>query len=284
MGTGVGVSLSGSLNTNSGALAALASLRRIDSELSVFNKQLQTGYRVADAFDDASTFSVAQGIRGDLQAYGAVQSSLASGVGLASVTQAALTSVSNASNDLYTKTVQLADGSISANQRTLYAADYAALQTQISNFLTQANYGGANLLSNNSVSKTFLADVTSSNLSLSSQSGVSAAFTTFNAASVSSASSSTAALATITSFQNTVATSLAANASESNQLTQQSNFNNAVVDAQLTALGTLVDADIGKAAARVQALQVSRQLAITSLSIANEQPRQLLGLFPTSTR
>lgn len=280
----MGVSLSGSVNTNTGALAALASLRRIDSQLSVFNKQIQTGYRVADALDDASTFSVAQGIRGDVQAYTAVQSSLASGVGLASVTQAALTSVSDASNSLYAKTVQLADSGISANQRTLYAIDYTALQTQIANFLTQANFGGANLLSNGSVSKTFLADVSSSNLSLSTQSGVSAAYTSFNAVSVSSASSSTAALATITSFQGTVAASLAANASESRQLTLQSNFNTAIVDAQTTALGALVDADIGKASAQVQALQVSRQLAITSLSIANELPRQLLGLFPTSTR
>lgn len=279
----MGVSLSGSINTNTGALAALASLRRIDSQLNVFNKQLQTGYRVADALDDASTFAVAQGIRGDVQAFTAVQSSLASGVGLANVTQAALTGISNASNDLYTKTVELS-GSITANQRTLYAADFAAIQTQISNFLTQANFGGANLLSTGSVSKTFLADVSSSNLSLSSQSGVSAAFTAFTAVSVSSASSSTAALATITGFQGTVASSLAANAAESRTLTLQSNFNNSVVDAQTAALGVLVDADIGKAAAAVQALQVSRQLAITSLSIANELPRQLLGLFPTSTR
>jgi flagellin len=280
----MGVSLSGSINTNSGALAALASLRRIDSQLSIYNKQLQTGYRVADALDDASTFAVAQGIRGEVQAFTAVQSSLASGVGLASVTQAALTGVSNASNDLYAKTVELSSGSISANQRTQYAIDYTAIQTQISNFLTQANFGGANLLSAGSVSKTFLADVSSSNLSLSTQSGVSAAYTVFNATSVASASSSTAALATITGFQSAVATALAANAAESRQLTLQSNFNNSVVDAQTTALGVLVDADIGKAAARVQALQVSRQLAIQSLSIANEQPRQLLGLFPTSTR
>jgi flagellin len=280
----MGVSLAGSVNTNSGALAALASLRRIDSQLSVFNKQLQTGYRVADALDDASTFAVAQGIRGDVQAYTAVQSSLASGVGLGSVTQAALTSVSDASNSLYAKTVQLADSGISDNQRTLYAIDYTALQTQISNFLTQANFGGANLLSTGSVSKTFLADVSSSNLSLSTQSTVSAAYTSFNAVSVSSASASTAALTTITSFQGSVATSLAANASESRQLTLQSSFNTSIVDAQTIALGALVDADIGKASARVQALQVSRQLAITSLSIANEQPRQLLGLFPTSTR
>jgi flagellin len=52
-----------------------------------------------------------------------------------------------------------------------------------------------------------------------------------------------------------------------------------VVDATITGLGAVVDADIGKAAAQVQALQVRRQLGIQSLSIANQQPAVLLGLF-----
>ena len=73
-------SLSNSVNTNLGSMTALASLRRINADLLVANKQLQTGYRVADAADDASTFSVAQGLRGDLQAFSAVQNSLANGV------------------------------------------------------------------------------------------------------------------------------------------------------------------------------------------------------------
>jgi hypothetical protein len=44
-------------------------------------------------------------------------------------------------------------------------------------------------------------------------------------------------------------------------------------------LGAIVDADIGKSAAAVQALQVRQQLGIQSLSIANQQPSVLLGLF-----
>ena len=61
--------MSNSINTNVGAMVALASLRTTQSALNVASKQVQTGYRVADAADDASTFSVAQGIRGNLQAY-----------------------------------------------------------------------------------------------------------------------------------------------------------------------------------------------------------------------
>jgi len=76
-----------------------------------------------------------------------------------------------------------------------------------------------------------------------------------------------------------VASSLGANAADTRSMTLQSNFVNSVVDATTTGLGAIVDADIGKASASVQALQVRQQLGIQSLSIANQQPSVLLGLF-----
>jgi len=271
--------MSNSINTNVGAMVALASLRTTQTALSVASKQVQTGYRVSDAADDASTFSVAQGIRGNLQAYQAVQGSLANGVGLGSVTQAALTNISNLIGNLQAKITQLADGSISANQRTIYTADFNAMTSQISNFISQANYNGTNLLSAASAAKTFLADTNAVTLTMTSQSSVNAAFTTFAVSSVASASQAPLALTSLNTFQQAVATSLGANAAETRTLTLQSNFVNAIVDATTTGLGAIVDADIGKASASVQALQVRQQLGIQSLSIANQQPSVLLGLF-----
>ncbi|MFN8704762.1 MAG: flagellin [Rhodospirillales bacterium] len=273
--------MSNSINTNVGAYTALAALRVTQVGLNVASKQVQTGYRVADAQDDASTFSVAQGIRGNLQAYGAIQASLANGVGIGSVTQAALTNVSNLIGNLQAKITQLADGSISQNQRDIYTADFNALTSQVANFISQANYNGTNLLSAGSTAKTFLADTNATVLTLSAQSTVDAAFNTFAATAniVATASDAAAGLSSLSTFQQAVATSLGANASETRSLTLQSGFVNAIVDATTTGLGAIVDADIGKAAASVQALQVRQQLGIQSLSIANQQPSVLLGLF-----
>jgi len=44
-------------------------------------------------------------------------------------------------------------------------------------------------------------------------------------------------------------------------------------------VGRLVDADIAKESARLQALQVRQQLTIYALGIANSQPSMLLQLF-----
>jgi flagellin len=271
--------MTNSVNTNVGALLALSSLRSTQSALSIASKQVQTGYRVADAQDDASTFSVAQGIRGNLQAFSAVQGSLANGVGLGTVTQAALTNISDLVGNLQAKITQLADGSIGNSQRTIYAADFSAMTNQISNFITQASYNGVNLLSNGSAAKTFLADTSASTLTMTSQSSVFTAFTTFAQTSVSSVTAATASLASLTTFANSVAASLGANAADTRTLKLQSDFVNSVVDATTTGLGAIVDADIGKASASVQALQTRQQLGIQSLSIANQQPSVLLGLF-----
>jgi flagellin len=44
-------------------------------------------------------------------------------------------------------------------------------------------------------------------------------------------------------------------------------------------IGSLVDADMEEASARLQALQVQQQLSTQALSIANQQPQSLLSLF-----
>jgi flagellin len=274
--------MTNSVNTNVGAYTALASLRVTQIALDVASKQVQTGYRVADASDDASTFSVAQGIRANLQAYTAIQGSLASGVGLGSVTQAALTNISDLIGNLQAKITQLSDGSISDNQRTIYTADFNALTSQVSNFISQANYNGVNLISTGSTSKTFLADTNATVLTISTQAAVGTAFTTFAggaAAAVATATGAAGYLTNLSTFQQAVATSLGANASETRSLALQSNFINSIVDATTTGLGAIVDADIGRASAVVQAQQVRQQLGIQSLSIANQQPTVLLGLF-----
>ncbi|MCK5574949.1 MAG: flagellin, partial [Sphingomonadales bacterium] len=44
-------------------------------------------------------------------------------------------------------------------------------------------------------------------------------------------------------------------------------------------IGNLVDADLAKESANLQALQVKQQLGIQALSIANQSPQSILSLF-----
>jgi len=59
----------------------------------------------------------------------------------------------------------------------------------------------------------------------------------------------------------------------------QSNFVSNMTDALKSGIGSMVDADMEEASARLQALQVQQQLATQSLSIANQAPQSILSLF-----
>ena len=59
----------------------------------------------------------------------------------------------------------------------------------------------------------------------------------------------------------------------------QSNFVSSLSNALKSGIGSMVDADMEETSARLQALQVQQQLATQSLSIANQQPQNILALF-----
>ena len=59
----------------------------------------------------------------------------------------------------------------------------------------------------------------------------------------------------------------------------QNTFVQKLSDSLKAGIGSLVDADMEEASARLQALQVQQQLGIQSLSIANQAPQSILSLF-----
>ncbi len=59
----------------------------------------------------------------------------------------------------------------------------------------------------------------------------------------------------------------------------QQGFVGSLTDSLKAGIGSMVDADMEEASARLQALQVQQQLATQSLSIANQAPQNILSLF-----
>lgn len=63
------------------------------------------------------------------------------------------------------------------------------------------------------------------------------------------------------------------------RIATQADFVGGLTSALKSGIGTLVDADMEEASAKLQALQVQQQLGIQALSIANQAPQSLLSLF-----
>ncbi len=96
---------------------------------------------------------------------------------------------------------------------------------------------------------------------------------------VSTAIGATNALATIETLIDTSIDAAAALGSSEKRIATQGDFISGLTDSLVTGIGTMVDADMEAASARLQALQVQQQLGVQSLSIANQGPQALLSLF-----
>ncbi|MCX7890191.1 MAG: flagellin [Rhodobacteraceae bacterium] len=96
---------------------------------------------------------------------------------------------------------------------------------------------------------------------------------------VSTASGAAAALGNIETLIQTSIDAAAEFGSAQSRIDIQNTFVSKLSDALRTGIGSLVDADMEEASARLQALQVQQQLGIQSLSIANQAPQNILALF-----
>lgn len=88
-----------------------------------------------------------------------------------------------------------------------------------------------------------------------------------------------AALANIETYIDTAIGSASSFGSAQGRIETQADFITALSDSLKSGIGSLVDANMEEASARLQALQVQQQLGVQSLSIANQAPQSLLSLF-----
>jgi flagellin len=88
-----------------------------------------------------------------------------------------------------------------------------------------------------------------------------------------------AALSNIETLINNSIDGAAAFGSAQGRIETQSSFISKLTDSLKAGIGTLVDANMEEASARLQALQVQQQLGIQALSIANQSPQSILSLF-----
>lgn len=96
---------------------------------------------------------------------------------------------------------------------------------------------------------------------------------------VSTASGATAALGNIETLIQTSIDAATEFGSVQSRIDIQNTFVGKLSDSIKTGIGSLVDANMEEASARLQALQVQQQLGVQSLSIANQAPQSILSLF-----
>ena len=274
-----------SVHTNRGALTALQQLNSTNSRMGEVQSRINSGFKVNGAKDNASTWAVAQGQRADTASLAAVKTSLDRATSIADVALTAGETVSDLLGEVKAKVTAASDPSISATSRAAINNDFRALLRQIQQTLQTAEFDGANILGSqtpisflaNAEANRFIT-LTPRNLGF----GAGGAITFSAGTSVATYTTATAAaslLARVTTSIDNVNARLAQIGSEAKQIEAHNVFVTKLTDALEIGIGNLVDADLAKESARLQALQVQQQLGAQALSIANQAPQVILSLF-----
>ena len=268
-----------SINTNTGATIALESLDTTNSQLNAVQKQISTGYKVADATDDGAAYAVAQSVRGSVGALSAVNDQLGNVSGLVTTTNSALNDVSNQVNKLQADLTSYADAP-TAGEASQYQAQYKSDFTQLKEYLNSASYNGQSLIGSSAKSLTVVQDEQGSTYGISSFTGTSFV-SSLSSLSTATTTAARTALAAGGSFANqltTIANTLNSFGATANYLTNQISYNSDKIDSLNTGLGSLVDADLAQESAQLQSLQIKQQLSEQAITIANSTPSGLVSV------
>ena len=304
-----------SIMTNVSAMTALQSLSATNKQMEQTQSHISTGFRVAEASDNAAYWSIATTMRSDNKANSVVQDALGLGAGKVDTAYTAMNSAIGVIDDIKAK-VLLAKTS-SPEDRTKIQSEISSLQAQLIDNIGGANYAGSNLLQTDSGSTdttlhiissynrdstgavvTGSIDVDYKNIRLidgsaTAHEGILDATGTASGKSllnldVTSLTAVTGS-ATDAKFDNLltdvekVLATMTAAASElgaaKSRIDMQKDFVSKLMDSIDSGVGQLVDADMNKESTRLQALQVQQQLGIQSLSIANANSQAILSLF-----
>jgi flagellin len=270
------------VNTNEAALTALQNLNTTSAKLNEVQNRISTGMAINTARDNAAVWAIAQGQRADIGSLGAVKSSLDRATSIADVASTAGQSISDLLVQMKANVVAAMDPSIDTASRTTLDSAFKSQLRQVTQIIQNATFDGANMLNGSVGQIKFIANadatgfITLSSQNLSLGGGIISVPST---ASLSTITLATAVLAQISASIIGTNQALGNLGSQSKEISNHNIFVQQLADQLTAGVGNLVDADLAKESARLQALQVQQQLGTQALSIANQAPQIILSLF-----
>ena len=134
-----------SIMTNASAMAALQTLRTIDSNLEETQNKISSGYRVQTASDNAAYWSIATTMRSDNKALSTVSDALGLGAAKTDTAYTALDSSISVIEEIKAKLVAAREPGV---DKTKINSELAELKQQLSSISQSASFSGENWLYN----------------------------------------------------------------------------------------------------------------------------------------
>jgi flagellin len=288
-----------SVNTNQGAMVALQTLNRTNDQMAKTQNAIATGLKVSSAKDNGALFAIANKMRSDVGAYDRVRESADRATAILDTGIAAGESIMELLNEMKGKALAGTQAGNSASAQSALDADFVQLRNQIISIVENATFDGANMIRNfqangttaNTVNDAIsLGDAAGGNNITITGAGMQLRATTAAVAvgeimrfgqdqGIATTGAATTAVGLVNTTIDNLGTRLATWGAGAKRLDVHRTFVGKLQDALTNGIGSIVDADLAKESAKLQALQVKQQLGVQALSIANSSSQTALSLF-----
>ena len=272
-----------SVNTNKGAMIALQNLNATNKDLGTVQNRINTGQKISTAKDNGAIWAIAQNQRAESASLNSVISSLQRGQSVADVAMSAGTAISDILVQMKEKVLAATEAGLSTASKQALSDEYTSLRDQIDTIANNATFDGVNLISRPSVNSSSIKAIANAD-----------ATATIDIDHVDLSKSNAKIAATLTSLTGAVGSADVKDVEDAIQDVSSAlsklGTGAKALDTHMTnvmklqdtldaGVGNLVDADLAKESAKLQALQTKQQLGVQALSIANQSSSSLLGLF-----
>ncbi len=271
-----------SILTNNSAMVALQTLKNINQNLGKTQGEIATGKSVATAKDNSAIWAISKVMESDVSGFNTIKDSLALGESTVAVASAGAASIVETLKEM--KDLAISGKGENVDHAKIQAS-LAEKKAQIASVVGASQFNGLNLLATgttltvvSSMDRAAGGAVTPGQITVATvdfQATVSGATVT----GVTDAATAETARGEIEALLKIAIDGTAKLGAAQSRISDQGDFVGKLVDAMKSGIGSLVDADMEEASARLQALQVQQQLATQSLSIANQAPQSILSLF-----
>ncbi|GIU68115.1 flagellin [Candidatus Phycosocius spiralis] len=271
-----------SVNTNAGAMVAVQTLNKTNSDLAKTQNAVSTGLKVATARDNGAIWTIANKMSSDVGAYERVRESTDRASAILDTGVAAAESIMLLLNEMKGKALAASQTGLSASSQSALAADFAQLRDQITSIGANAVFDGANMIAATPNDAISLGDANGGNSITVNGASLALGGTIITVAGTSALDTSanaTTALGLVNASITNLGTQLATWGAGAKRFEVHKTFISKLSDALTNGIGSITDADLSKESAKLQALQTKQQLGIQALSIANSTPQTALSLF-----
>ena len=134
-----------SIMTNTAAMAALQTLRSINTDMETTQARISSGYRVETAADNAAYWSIATTMRSDNKALSTVKDALGLGAAKVDVAYTGMASAIEVVTEIKAKLVAAAEPGV---DKTKIDKELTELKNQLASIAESASFSGENWLNN----------------------------------------------------------------------------------------------------------------------------------------